>query len=248
MTIRTVAVLAWAALACSSLSPAAAQDTGASDWSGFYAGIVVGARADNTDWTSTDWQYAIIAATSTADFDAAGLRVGGVAGFNYRIDDAVFGLEAELAWANNSASQVGIPGTYANVAMPFNDDDSLAVATGFDASLRGRVGLVIAPNAMIYATAGVSVQQFDSHLVCDGMGISVCAAGPYHEATDSRLMIGPTVGAGAEVQLAEGWRGRVEYRFADYGIAAATFPGIFDLEARSGLKTHTVSVGLLAGF
>lgn len=232
-------------------SPALAQDADDQYWSGFYAGVVGGMRTDLVHWQADSFLPGGILpaypATAEAELNAAGLRLGGTAGYNFRLDALVLGIEAQAAWAATGAAMVGIPGSGSSIAGL--DDDQTSVANGFDGSIVARVGVVMTPDILVFATAGVSAQQFSRKIICDGTGNSYCAAGPYREQTNTNLMIGAAAGLGAEVHLNENWIGRIEYRYADYGTVSDLFlPPFANISSHSSLRTHTLSVGLLTEF
>lgn len=144
-------------------------------WSGPYAGVVLGyGFAGTTEDT-----------TNANSIDTDGFLAGGFAGFNYQAGNIVAGAEADIGynWAD---------GTNAG----------LTSESGVEGSLRARLGYVIAPDVMIYATAGGAGKKLE---VSDFAG------------SDSNTMIGWTAGAGAEMQLTEQVFGRVEYRYTDFG-------------------------------
>ena len=68
-------------------------------WSGFYLGVNGGGA-----WGSSSW-------TTTSGFDTSGGFVGGTIGYNYQVEQAVFGIEGDIDWAdiNGSTSVAGCP-------------------------------------------------------------------------------------------------------------------------------------------
>jgi outer membrane immunogenic protein len=59
------------------------------NWSGFYVGINGGGGWGNSEWTNR-------ALGSTRSFDISGGLVGGTIGYNWQINQFVFGLEGDI--------------------------------------------------------------------------------------------------------------------------------------------------------
>ena len=152
---------------------------------------------------------------------------------------------------HNSKTLAGIPGTFGPTGLGVDAGalafDTSNVKLGWDASLRGRVGYLITPIWLVYATAGVASQQVDINATCNGsfFNSSWCVA-PRNE-TASTTRTGWTVGAGIEALLWNNWLLRAEYRYADYGSIGHTFfagSGIDEVAMSESLKTHTGLIGL----
>ena len=73
---------------------------------------------------------------------------------------------------------------------------------GVEGSLRARLGYVVSPDILLYATAGGAGRDLE----VTGGGID-----------DSNTMLGWTAGAGADFMVTEQIFGRVEYRYTDFG-------------------------------
>lgn len=97
-------------------------------WTGPYAGIFLGYNWGNFDAVSAD-----------AD-DVAG---GGYAGYNWQVNDFVFGVEGDIGYSAQEASSGG-----------------LQAQNGLFGSLRGRAGYSFNP-FMIYATGGVAAADIE---------------------------------------------------------------------------------------
>src|SRR5690606_29910427 len=95
-----------------------------------------------------------------------------------------------------------------------------------EGSLRARLGYVVSPNILLYATAGGAAKDLE---VSDGL------------VSDSNTMIGWTAGAGADMMVTERVFGRVEYRYTDFGSDTfATSLGGADVDD----KDHRITFGL----
>ena len=254
-----VALLAMPAMAAD--MPVKAPDYSAPsaffNWTGAYAGISLGARWTDTAWTTTGIGSPLGSPDSTANpasFDSSTFRAGGYIGYNWQIAPLwVIGVEADVAWGHNNNTLAGIPGTYGTCGLCVSPGatavDSSNVKLGWDGSSRGRVGFLITPMWLLYATGGVAWQQADINATCDGSFASWCIAA--RNETFSTTKVGWTVGGGAEMLLWSNWLLRAEYRYADYGNISHTFfagSNADEVEMHKSLKTNTVLMGLAYKF
>ena len=149
-------------------------------WSGFYLGINGGGA-----WGSSSW-------TTTSSFDTTGGFVGGTIGYNYQVEQAVLGIEADIDWADisGSTSVLGCPSTSCKTS-----DDWLS-------TVRGRLGYA-ADRFMPYVTGGLAVGDIKGSLpgFAGGTGTNV----------------GWTAGGGIEFAIAGHWTAKAEYLYVDLG-------------------------------
>ena len=129
---------------------------------------------------------------SAITVDTDGFLAGGFVGYNYQVGNIVAGAEGDIGynWAD---------GTNAG----------LTSESGVEGSLRARLGYVISPQILLYATAGGAAKDLE---VSDATG------------SDSNTMLGWTAGAGADIMITEQVFGRVEYRYTDFGSDTFTRP------------------------
>ena len=228
--------------------------TAAANWTGFYVGGSLGGR-----WSDTSWSTMAIGdplgppdpTTTPASFNSSSFRGGGYLGYNWQVTALVIGLEADAAWGHNSKTLAGIPGTFGPSGLGVDAGaqafDSSNVKLGWDGSLRGRVGYLITPTWLVYATGGVAWQQIHINATCSGsfFNSSWCVA-PRNE-TASTTRTGWTVGGGLETLLWNNWLLRAEYRYADYGNINHTFfagSGIDEVAMSQSLKTNIGLIGV----
>jgi outer membrane immunogenic protein len=84
--------------------------------------------------------------------------------------------------------------------------------------LRGRVGVVITPDLMVYATGGLAVTRLTvSNSFSDSF-----PPGAIENASESKLKTGWTVGGGLEWALTNNWSVKGEYLYVDFGHVTAT--------------------------
>ena len=256
-----VALLAMPAMAAD--MPVKAPDYSAPsaffNWTGAYVGISLGGRWTDTAWTTTGIGSPLGSPDPTANpssFDSSTFRAGGYIGYNWQIAPLwVIGLEADAAWGHNNNTLAGIPGTFGTggqgVGSGATDFDSATVKLGWDGSLRGRVGFLITPAWLLYATGGLAWQQADINATCNGSAVNNSWCVAVRNETFSTTRIGWTIGAGAEVLLWSNWLLRAEYRYADYGNIGHTFfagSNIDEVEMHESLKTNTALIGLAYKF
>jgi outer membrane immunogenic protein len=216
-------------------------------WAGFYSGASAGARFADVQWDSISYfPGAPVVITPSSFNNPAGMnstsaRLGGYLGYNWRIAPSwLAGFEGDIAWANSSKTLTPFPGgsnqgTVAGL-------DFVTAKVGWDASARGRVGILLNPSWLLYGTGGVAWQEIKT--------VSACAPGGYCaiavSGTSSTDKAGWTVGGGLETALANHWLVRAEYRYADFGhvtniLPPAAFAG---LTSSIPVKTNTGLLGL----
>lgn len=154
-------------------------------WTGVYVGINGGGG-----WGRADFS----APAASGSFDTSGGLVGGTVGYNYQVNRAVFGVEADLDWANvrgSSACGVGL---------------SCETRNEWIGTARGRIGYAF-DRFMPYVTGGLAV---------GGVKNSITGAG---ETTSTKA--GYALGGGLEAALSGPWTAKVEYLYADLGRSSA---------------------------
>ncbi len=145
-------------------------------WTGAYAGVSLGyGFAGDTD----------VGSPVNNEIGTDGFLLGGFAGYNYQVGNIVAGAEADIGYSWEEGSNAG-----------------LTSESGVEGSLRARLGYVVSPSILLYATAGGAAKDLE----VSGGGVS-----------DSNTMIGWTAGAGADIMVTEQVFGRVEYRYTDFG-------------------------------
>jgi outer membrane immunogenic protein len=238
-----------------------------SGWGGWYVGVQVGEKWKTDDWTTTCVQGGAPAqlcgtrgnnlfagapdASSPHKFKNSGLRTGGYLGANTQQGLWVYGFEADWAHYDRSDSVVGLVGATTpdcclTPGSPVNDRTS--VTNKWDASLRARLGYLVMPEVLLYATGGVAFQQISASMSCDSAVSQACFSRS-HAQTNSDVLPGWTVGGGLEWKLLPNIILRGEYRFADYGTVKENFfvgalggPEIFSkIHVRSQIATAGIA-------
>jgi outer membrane immunogenic protein len=205
-----------------------APSAAASTWSGFYAGLGLGFRASRTDAVTTSETIAGVPQNladgrpTGASFDGLGFRTSSFIGYNWQFAPQwVAGLEGDVGFADQSTTRQSLafsPGFSRFARSP----DSFTAKTDWDASLRARLGFLITPATLAYATGGVAWQRSEISSICANEDICLAAGLSPTVISASRIQAGWTVGGGIETALGGNWFARAEYRYADFGAAPFT--------------------------
>jgi outer membrane immunogenic protein len=254
-----------------------------SNWTGFYIGGSLGGRWTSSDWTTTCLSSGAaggsgcplnanfvpgatnrFANNNPTDFNSSSLRAGLYGGYNWQFSSRwVAGIEGDFAWANNNKMIAGIPGAEDPTVAGSPGLDTSTVKETWDAGIRGRLGYLINPTLLLFATGGVSWTHLEASAFC-GSAFSVgwCGGGAGtnvgSSSTSSATMAGWTVGGGLEWMWQPHWLVRAEYRYTDYGTFNYTLfagpnagsPGI-NLDAIAAsvkVQTNTATLGLAYKF
>jgi high affinity Mn2+ porin len=193
-------------------------------WTGLYLGIN-GGYGFGKSQTNALFSDAVTGAPLFATDDSSrldGLIIGAQAGYNLQAGSWLVGLEADIqATSQHAAPSYVCPGANCNATIT-GVDTPVSVTHDYKldwfATLRGRLGASVTPDALIYATGGAAVAGiwhvgtvFDSN----------AAVAPLFDITH-RTKIGWTAGAGVEAHLGGNWTGKIEYLHLDFGHASTT--------------------------
>lgn len=259
---RGTAAARAAAPAAVAISPAAGQAFAAvppieqRNWSGLYLGVSAGLRREDHKWSTNTFlgPPAGPVVGSSETFNDTGARIGGFAGYNVMITPKIVAsIEGDFAWGKTRTStNYVIPGTLGGALVffgPFVPNDSSEFKTGWDATLRGRIGALITPDTLAYLTGGAAWQRITATATCDANVAvpGVCGIASRSD-TQTKTLAGWTLGGGIETVLAGAWSGRIEYRYAQF----SDFNHLFiptnccdgNLNTTISLSTHTFIAGL----
>jgi outer membrane immunogenic protein len=260
--------------ASAAIAWAASGPINVASWSGFYVGAGAGLRSWIADGSMVSGTNNGVRLANFGGFgcatpgpgcaneslDGTGARVSGYLGYNWQFAPAwVGGIEGDFGWSNQTARSSGIlyPGGGVVFYLTGRADDAFEVKPTWDGSLRGRVGYLVTPSFLVYATGGVAWQKVETTSVC-GASFS-CNPGGFGPSviTDSKTKTGWTIGGGLETMLSSHWFARAEYRYADFGtvtntdtriccggIPIVTQVATYNVE----LQTHTATFGLAYKF
>jgi outer membrane immunogenic protein len=205
--------------------PLAAQAAILPSWTGAYVGLGLGARATRTDLITASESRAgfpedLTRRATIRPMDNTAFRANPYAGYLWQFAPQwAAGVEGDFGFADSTTTREGF--TTISLADSQSRGESLAIRTKWDASLRGRLGYLVTPQTLLYATGGVAWQnvQLTSTCVsvaCDFFGLTPAII------TGSATKAGWTAGGGIETALFGHWLARAEYRYADYGSSSFT--------------------------
>jgi outer membrane immunogenic protein len=174
------------------------QAAPAYDWTGGYAGVQFGYLRGDMD---VQFQSPPAPAPWRGQPEPGGNAAGVYAGYNWQGAGAfVYGVEGELNWSNAGdccAETVGgTPGSWRYEA-DINNTAALRLRAGYAAG-----------QTMFYAAGGLAYANFDLRYIDSGGGLR-------DSFSDGRS--GWTLGIGVEHAFANGWVGRIDYRYSDFG-------------------------------
>lgn len=175
-------------------------------FAGFYGGLGVGGGWSRDRYSETSLCTPSCGAASptvTATGSGSGATGSAFAGFSWRFNAMVLGVEGEFG-ASNIKSTHTIPGS---------EPDSVTSRLIADGSVRLRAGYVMGP-VLAYLTGGVAFGQ-----IRHTYNVYTSTA-PYTltgSAETERWRTGWTIGGGLEWAFAPLWTARVEYRYTDFG-------------------------------
>jgi outer membrane immunogenic protein len=234
----------------------------ASSWSGFYLGLGLGFRATRTDAAVTSELVGpqlrpadLSGLTTGQPIDGLGFRASPYFGYNWQFAPRwVTGVEGDVGFARQTSVRAAFPVPLALAEVDPSGTDILTVKATWDASLRGRLGFLVTPSTLAYATGGVAWQHYDVTSTCGCTGIVNLTP---KVLSDSTTKAGWTVGGGLETVLWGNWLARAEYRYADFGTSSlhvaragnienAAFTSSDNVDVR--LRTHTATFGLAYKF
>ncbi|GLS18736.1 membrane protein [Labrys miyagiensis] len=225
-------------------------------WTGFYIGAGIGGRTNNTDWTTTTAFFPAFLGTRipmpfrsapNASVDSTDFRGSIYGGYNWQFAPTwVAGLEGDIGYAKNSGRISRIPGLTA-IGASFAESELTT-----DGSVRARVGYLVTPSILLYATGGVAFQQIKNSTTCPADTFVCNPAVGTQSFHSSDTLVGYTIGAGAEAMIYDHWLVRAEYRFSDFGSNSFTAipPTIstFGADAKTKVQTHNFGVGIAYKF
>jgi outer membrane immunogenic protein len=208
MIDKFIKVMAASAFAAASLSAQAAdmrikpKPPETFNWAGCYLGGSLGYAWGRDFDTETVAATGLLSGSSPTDSaNANGAKLGGYLGCNWQLGAPwVIGAEGDGEWANLRGTT-----TFPNTGPP---SDFYDTHIDNQSSIRARVGYLLEPRLILYATGGVAFASINEHDV-------LAAAGVFTDNSTTRT--GWTLGAGLDYALTDRWIGRIEYRYANFG-------------------------------
>ncbi|MBN8986783.1 MAG: TonB-dependent receptor [Rhizobiales bacterium] len=227
-----------------------APDAAAWNWAGLYAGGHVGyLRGEGItnaafDDVATAASLAGARPSSTQDIASFGVQ----SGYNWVSGRIVAGIEGDFDHRNQRGRGAAIcPGDICNAALAPLDATvraSLDYRLGWVASVRGRVGMLVTPGLMAYATAGVPFGKITNSTSV--AGFDTAGAATTTALNTDTYRFGWVVGGGLETRLTGNWTGRLEYLHMDLGSVRTT-PAATNTAVAFDSNTRMTSDGVRVG-
>ncbi len=182
-----------------------------SKWQGSYMGFSSGYGYDKQEITLSRTLGVITAGSNTVD--KKGAMIGGIqGGHNWQNGNYVYGLELDF---NPSAIQhqetLYKDWGYAN--------DTLTTKTSVNwfSTLRGRAGILVHNNLLVYATGGLAIGRVNTTSQFTVIYPEFVAGNGTMSGQSSTTKRGWTLGAGTESYLTKAWSWKLEYLYTDLG-------------------------------
>jgi iron complex outermembrane recepter protein len=194
-------------------------------WAGFYLGGTIGYGwgTSNTDTVFSDIASTSPLLTTSHSNRLEGAIGGAQAGYNWVAGNLLAGVEADLNYSGQRAGLASAcPGEVCNpVLVGIVGDPSVQAVfeqsqkLEWFATLRGRLGAIVTPDAVAYVTGGLVVGEVmtaGTVFGFDGDGNPVNTIVSSHN-----TKAGWTAGGGVEARLFGNWTGKLEYLYLDLG-------------------------------
>jgi outer membrane immunogenic protein len=204
----------------------------ANDWTGFYLGAGLGSRSANVSEQTLSAAFngstlldpatcQVVVCGTTQSLDHTAFRFSPYFGYNWQIGPQwLVGLEGDVGFGSKTSTINGVSLPGAGALSSINaQGDSFAVKTGWDASARARVGYLVTPDLLVYATGGAAWQHIDATSTC-GRFSGNCDG--FTNSTDTKTKLGYTIGGGIETMVWGHWLLRGEFRYSDFGTITNT--------------------------
>ncbi|KRR07174.1 hypothetical protein CP49_18910 [Bradyrhizobium valentinum] len=221
------------------------------NWTGFYIGGNVGyswGRSSDTSTLTNGAGTVLFTSANRANMD--GVIGGGQIGYNWQVQNWVWGLEADIQASDQKGGRdflcptaVCTPSAVLLVApgpaVPVSLDQKLE----WFGTVRGRVGVLATPRVLFYATGGLAYGEVRT--------AETIGAGAFGFSS-STTKAGYTVGAGVEGVIAGNWTAKLEYLYVDLGRVSGSFVttipalggGVLSSNYSSRVTDNIVRVGL----
>src|SRR5665213_392514 len=198
------------------------------NWTGFYIGGNVGYSWGRSSDASTLTNGAgTVLFTSGGSSNLDGVLGGGQNGYNWQVQNWVWGFEADIQGTDEKGSRgftcpigtctpetappVGGIGLFPipGVAVPV----TLSQKIDWFGTLRARAGILATPRVLFYATGGLAYGEVNSSETIGALsGFS-----------STSTNVGWTAGAGVEGAIGGNWTAKLEYLYVDLGRASGSF-------------------------
>ena len=209
-----------------------------SNWSGLYIGgnLGYGWGDGNTDFSFLPDPTALNFNNTSLGARSTGVIGGAQAGYNWQMGSLVTGLEADIQGSSIKGSVSAAP-TILGTSLPTTDGTLISSEPklAWFGTVRGRLGVTVTPDLLLYGTGGLAYGQVDAS------ANYIEGPGTVAPASVSKTKVGWTAGAGAEWMFARNWSAKLEYLYLDLGSDSAigSFAPPVPPQVQVGYTWHT---------
>jgi outer membrane immunogenic protein len=214
-------------------------------WTGFYVGLNAGGTFGGDSsfnvggaalTQSTDLVYAPAFAAGATNAlsggNGGGFIGGGQIGYNWQFANVwVAGIEADIQGTTasghaNGANFIPVIKTTGDADLPVGSLTSASKRLDYLGTVRGRLGYLITPTLLAYATGGLAYGQASASAsigegILNQTTIENTVLPPFFgSGSFSDTRVGWTVGGGAEWMFAPNWSAKIEYLYYDLGVVS----------------------------
>ena len=164
-----------------------------------------------------------VAASGSGDLAPSGFTGGLQAGYNWRSGSFVFGGEADFGafHLSRSVSPTGVfPSAFLGTTYALTE----SMSTEWIATIRGRLGMTVTPQLLLYATGGLAMTNFRFSSSYSDNAIDITLPGGAGSGSRSELKAGWALGGGLEWMLHGRWSVKAEYLYVDFGSMNVAVP------------------------
>jgi outer membrane immunogenic protein len=184
------------------------------DWTACYIGLNAGGvwgRMQNTWTPNEEFDPAVVSSlhsNGSTTINASGFTGGGEVGCNWQVTTVVAGVEADFEYTGLDESRDRfVPLTELVAPLHFHEE----FRSKWLATFRGRLGWLVTPFVLLYATGGLAVANVET---TDSV-INQSNSADFNTLSSSETRAGWTLGAGAEWKFAPHWSVKAEYLFVE---------------------------------
>ncbi|MES2195222.1 MAG: outer membrane beta-barrel protein [Pseudomonadota bacterium] len=251
------------------LAPPARSDDLAARFDGAYVGLNVGAAFGNSRFTTApncvpdaaDGVFCVlppdpsaangttVAASGTGRLQSTGFSGGVQAGYNWQAGTLVYGAEADVG-AFSLRKSVTSSGTFPSAFLGTQYSVTESMNADWLATFRGRIGVTIRPDILLYATGGLALTRFSFNSSYRDNAIDATFPGGTGSGGTSGLRTGWIAGGGAQWAVNRTWSVRAEYLYVDFGSVSVAVPlsntPAFTqvMQVGADLRAHIARIGL----
>ena len=207
-------------------TPAFAEGTAPDSWTGFYVGGQVGGNVSSR----VDIQDSSVSSGNSDywdNFSMSGTTGGIFGGYNIQKNNWVLGIEGDLETSDAKGN---------NPNWPFGTNNTIKLNS--QGSIRGRIGYLVQPNALVYFTGGLAFGDVKADFY-DGSS---------HD-SNSEVTSGIAIGLGLEYAMTQNWLMRLDYRHVEFDpVTVETYTTDSGWKEHSSINVEVLRIGVAYKF